>query len=95
YPNVWARRFAVDFAGGGLESLKTPIEPIITASGGKVQDIQVLELPDIKGFRVLFDWYPTGDSVDPVDMRLFIKTQGRTLSATWLYQYLPPAPEKR
>ena len=95
YPNVWARRFAVDFAGGGLESLKTPIEPIITASGGKVQDIQVLELPDIKGLRVLFDWYPTSDSVDPVDMRLFIKTQGRTLSETWLYQYLPPAPEKR
>jgi glucan biosynthesis protein len=95
YPNVWARRFAVDFTGGGLESLKTPIEPIITASGGKVQDIQVLELPDIKGFRVLFDWYPTSDSVDPVDMRLFIKTQGRTLSETWLYQYFPPAPEKR
>ena len=95
YPEVWARRFAVDFAGGGLETLKTPIEPVITASGGKVQDFQVLELPDIKGFRVLFDWYPTSDSVDPVDMRLFIKTQGRTLSETWLYQYFPPAPEKR
>jgi len=95
YPKVWARRFAVDFAGGGLETLKTGIEPVITASHGELKDFQVLELPDIKGFRVLFDWYPTSDSVDPVEMRLFIRTEGRTLSETWLYQYFPPAPDKR
>jgi glucan biosynthesis protein len=52
-------------------------------------------LPDIKGFRVTFDWYPTSDSVDPVEMRMFIKTGDRTLSETWLYQYFPPAPDKR
>ena len=56
---------------------------------------QVLVLDNIKGYRILFDWYPTSDSVEPVELRLFIRTQDRTLSETWLYQYFPPAPEQR
>ncbi|MEB2654591.1 MULTISPECIES: glucan biosynthesis protein D [Pseudomonas] len=97
YPPVWARRFAVDFTGGGLERLPqgTGIEPVITCSNGKVQDFSVLVLDDIKGYRILFDWYPTNDSVEPVELRLFIRTNDRTLSETWLYQYFPPAPDKR
>ncbi|WP_285422848.1 glucan biosynthesis protein D [Pseudomonas sp. efr-133-TYG-103a] len=97
YPDVWARRFAVDFNGGGIDRLPegSGIEPVVTVSNGKVQDFNVLVLPDIKGFRVTFDWYPTSDSVDPVEMRMFIKTGDRTLSETWLYQYFPPAPDKR
>jgi glucan biosynthesis protein len=97
YPDVWARRFAVDFAGGGLDKLAdgTHIEPVVTVSNGKVQDFSILWLPDIKGYRVLFDWYPTDDKVDPVNMRMFIKTSDRTLSETWLYQYFPPAADKR
>jgi glucan biosynthesis protein len=97
YPEKWARRFAVDFSGGGLERLPTGtgIEPMVTVSDGKVQDFHVLVLPDNKGYRVIFDWYPTSDSVTPVDMRLYIRTNGRTLSETWLYQYFPPAPELR
>ncbi|MBF7143162.1 MULTISPECIES: glucan biosynthesis protein D [Pseudomonas] len=97
YPEKWARRFAVDFTGGGLDRLPegTGIEPVVTVSNGKVQDFNVLVLPDIKGYRITFDWYPTNDSVEPVDMRLFIRASDRTLSETWLYQYFPPAPEKR
>ena len=97
YPDKWARRFAIDFTGGGLDRLPegTGIEPVVTVSSGKVQDFHVLVIPDIKGYRVIFDWYPTSDSVDPVEMRLFIRTSDRTLSETWLYQYFPPAPEKR
>lgn len=97
YPDVWARRFAVDFAGGGLDKLPdgTPIEPVVTVSNGEVKDFSILWLPDIKGYRVLFDWYPTNDKVDPVNMRMFIKTADRTLSETWLYQYFPPAADKR
>lgn len=97
YPEVWARRFAVDFHGGGLELLPagTAIEPVVTVSNGRVQDFHILKLDEIKGYRVLFDWYPTNDSVDPVTMRLFIRTADRTLSETWLYQYFPPAPDKR
>jgi glucan biosynthesis protein len=87
----------VDFNGGGIDRLPegSGIEPVVTVSNGKVQDFNVLVLPDIKGYRVTFDWYPTGDGVEPVEMRMFIKTGDRTLSETWLYQYFPPAPEKR
>ncbi|KJH75269.1 glucan biosynthesis protein D [Pseudomonas sp. ES3-33] len=97
YPQVWARRFAVDFNGGGLDRLPegTGIEPVVTCSNGEVKDFSVLVLDDIKGFRILFDWYPTNDSVEPVELRLFIRTNDRTLSETWLYQYFPPAPDKR
>ncbi|WPP00987.1 glucan biosynthesis protein D [Pseudomonas sp. HR96] len=97
YPDVWARRFAVDFVGGGLERLAADakIEPIVSVTQGKVQDITVLARPDIKGYRVSFDWYPDSDSVEPVNMRLFLKSNDHTLSETWLYQYFPPAPDRR
>ena len=64
-------------------------------SNGQVKDFNVLVLDDIKGYRITFDWFPTNDSVEPVELRLFIRTNDRTLSETWLYQYFPPAPDKR
>ncbi|XPE50593.1 hypothetical protein ACNKHL_10545 [Shigella flexneri] len=33
-----------------------------------------------------FDWYPTSDSTDPVDMRMYLRCQGDAISETWLYQ---------
>ncbi|MDU9022395.1 glucan biosynthesis protein D [Pseudomonas corrugata] len=97
YPTVWARRFAVDFSGGGIDQLPpgTGIEPVVTCSHGEVKDFNVLVVDAIKGYRITFDWYPTDDRVDPVEMRLFIRSKDRTLSETWLYQYFPPAPDKR
>ena len=47
------------------------------------------------GYRIQFDWYPTSDSTDPVEMRMFLRCQGDAISETWLYQYFPPAPDKR
>lgn len=100
WPDVWARRFAVEFVGGPLERMKwtDPIEPVISVSHGQAKDIQVFALhPEIKGFRAQFDWYPTDDSTDPVIMRLYIRN-GQTkevLSETWLYEYFPPPANKR
>ncbi|APQ13718.1 glucan biosynthesis protein D [Pseudomonas oryzihabitans] len=97
WPKVWARRFALDFNGGGLSFLPegTGIEPVVTVSSGKVQDFHVLKIDEIGGYRVLFDWYPTSDSTEPVAMRAFIRTHDRPLSETWLYQYFPPAADQR
>ncbi|WCE08477.1 MULTISPECIES: glucan biosynthesis protein D [Pseudomonas] len=97
WPKVWARRFAIDFNGGGLSFLPegTGIEPVVTATDGKVQDFHVLKIDEIGGYRVIFDWYPTSDKTDPVQLRAFIRTQDRALSETWLYQYFPPAPDQR
>jgi len=100
YPEVWARRFAIDFAGGPLENMPPDedLEPVVTVADGRVQDFQVLALqPHVKGFRVLFDWYPTSDSTEPVNIRCFLRRRAdkQTLSETWLYQYFPPAPDQR
>lgn len=97
YPKYWARRFAVDFHGGGLDRLPegVGIEPVLTVSHGKTQDFNIQYLPDIKGYRVIFDWLPDSDSVEPVNMRMFIRSRDRTLSETWMYQYFPPAPDRR
>ena len=74
--------------------LASGVLTLLTCSHGQVKDFSVLVLDNIKGYRILFDWYPTSDSVEPVELRLFIRTQDRTLSETWLYQYFPPAPEQ-
>lgn len=92
YPDVWCRRFAVGFAEmpEGLH-----LDPQVSVSSGKVQDIQVIYVKEHKGYRILFDWYPTSDSTDPVNMRLYLKSGDKTLSETWLYQYFPPAASER
>ncbi|MHC1480130.1 OpgD/OpgG family glucan biosynthesis protein [Frateuria aurantia] len=100
YPSQWARRFAIDFVGGPLAALPATaaIEPVIIAGRGQIRDPQVLALPSEEaGFRVLFDWYPEGDSTDPVNMRCYIRSGAdqATLSETWLYQYFPPPANQR
>ncbi|MCQ4093403.1 glucan biosynthesis protein D [Erwinia persicina] len=96
YPNVWARRFAVDFVGGDLKAAAPKgIEPVINISSGTLKQVEILYVEPINGYRILFDWYPDSDATDPVNMRLFLRTKDETLSETWLYQYVPPPPDKR
>ncbi|NYZ52530.1 glucan biosynthesis protein D, partial [Escherichia coli] len=71
------------------------IEPVITLSSGEAKQIEILYIEPIDGYRIQFDWYPTSDSTDPVDMRMYLRCQGDAISETWLYQYFPPAPDKR
>ncbi|PKH24401.1 glucan biosynthesis protein D [Enterobacterales bacterium CwR94] len=96
YPKEWARRFAVDFIGGDLEAAAPKgIEPVITVSSGLIKQVEILYVAPMKGYRIQFDWYPNSPDAKPVDMRMFLRTQGETLSETWLYQYFPPPPDKR
>ncbi|WP_312240210.1 glucan biosynthesis protein [Pantoea sp.] len=96
FPDVWCRRFAVDFIGGDLQAAAPKgIEPVITVSSGSIKQVEILYVEPIKGYRILFDWYPNSDATAPVEMRLFLRTKEQTLSETWLYQYFPPAPDQR
>ncbi len=90
-------RFAVDFASGELASLgaDAKVEPVITASRGKVEIISARPLKAIDGWRAMFDIRPTDESVEPFDLRLFLRLNGRPLTETWLYQWTPPAPADR
>jgi glucans biosynthesis protein len=85
----FAWRFAVDFAGGDLSMLgkNVKVEPVITASHGKIEVPSVHRLDMVQGYRVTFDLKPTDDSVTPVNLRLYLRADGQPLTETWLYQW--------
>jgi len=93
----FAWRFAVDFSGGPLARLdwnKVKVEPVITAGSGRIEVTSARPLASVQGARVMFDVVP-GESLDPVTLRLFLRSGGQTLSETWLYEWVPPGPEDR
>ena len=78
-----ARRFAIDFVGGDLKAAAPKgIEPVITLSSGEAKQVEILLRRAIRRYRILFDWYPTSDSTEPVDMRPFLCCQGDAISET-------------
>jgi len=94
----FAWRFVVDFAGGDLSMLgkDVKLEPVITASRGQIEipanlipPVQPLEA--VRGYRAMFELKPTDDSVEPIDLRLYLRANGQKLTETWLYQWTPPA----
>jgi glucans biosynthesis protein len=41
----------------------------------------------VRGYRVTFDLKPTDDSLEPIDLRLYLRANGQPLTETWLYQW--------
>jgi glucans biosynthesis protein len=92
----YSRRFAIDFVGGELDSMPAgSIKPIIKLSRGEIEIPSARPLHPIEGWRVIFDVKPTDESVEPIDMRVYLESDGRVLSETWLYQWTPPPPAER
>lgn len=90
-------RFVVDFAGGILAQLndRADVAPVISASRGKVEITSARPFRELEGWRAMFDLHLTDDSVEPVNLRLFLAQDGQPLTETWLYQYTPPPVEER
>jgi len=90
-------RFAIDFVGGELATIppSAPVEPVIHASRGTVEIASARPQFAIQGFRAMFDVRPMDDSTDPIDLRVFLKRNGQTLTETWTYQWTPPTPAER
>jgi glucans biosynthesis protein len=88
----YSRRFAIDFAGGGLSKLgrDAKVEPVITASRGEVQITSARPLHAVQGYRAMFDLKPAGDDAAPVDLRVHLEAAGRRITETWNYQWVPP-----
>jgi glucans biosynthesis protein len=84
-------RFVVDFAGGDLSMISKAIEvePVITASRGQIEFPSTRPLDRVRGYRVTFDLKPTDDSLEPIDLRLYLRANGQPLTETWLYQWTP------
>ena len=89
--------FAVDFAGGELGALAkdAPVEAVITASRGETEHVTAHYVEEFNGYRALFDIKPTDDSVEPIDLRLYLRVEGRPLTETWIYQWTPTSLKDR
>jgi glucans biosynthesis protein len=83
------RKFVIDFAGGRLSDLDptAPVEAVVTASAGRVDNQTVQRNDFIDGWRVFFDLKPAGEA--PVELRCFLKVGEDALTETWSYQWNP------
>ena len=90
-------RFAVDFTGGELARLAkgARVEPVISASRGKIQITSARPQVEIGGYRAMFDLKPTDASTEPIDLRLYLRHGEEPLTETWLYQWTPPPAAER
>lgn len=85
------RKFMIEFAGDPLKSLASGVRPeaVLWASRGTFSYVFTEAVPnDVPGhWRAQFDFHAEG--TDPVEMRLFLRVDGKTMSESWLYQYHP------
>ena len=88
--------FAVDFAGGELGALAkdAPVEAVITTSRGQTEHVTAHYVEEFHGYRALFDVRPD-EGMDPIDMRLYLRINGRALTETWIYLWTPPSAKER
>ena len=90
-------RFVVDFAGGDFSLLgeEAHVEPVISASRGTIEIASARPQRAINGRRAMFDLRLADDSLEPINLRVFLALNGQPLTETWIYQYTPPPPEQR
>jgi len=87
--NERKRKFVIDFAGGPLADMEAryDITPVVTQSRGTVDNAYVIKVVGTEKWRAFFDL--RADGTEPVDLRCYLRLDDKTLSETWLYQYLP------
>jgi glucans biosynthesis protein len=90
-------RFAVDFVGSQLATFtrQVKVEAVISASRGVIDHAVAYPVVEIRGFRAVFDLRPTDDSVEPIDLRMYLRLGQNALTETWLYQWTPLRPAER
>lgn len=78
-------KMVVDFAGPALDGLdaKSGVEPVVEAHGGSiVPPIGAWPVVGTKRWRLAFDFRM--DGTQPVELRGFLRLNGRALTETWL-----------
>jgi glucans biosynthesis protein len=88
---VGRKKFVVDFAGGPLDALKRTdkVKPVVTLPRGQPINPYALQVVGTKTWRAFFDVQVAG--ADPSDLRLYLALDGKPLTETWLFQFIPAA----
>lgn len=83
-------QFVVDFAGGPLDLLTkdAAVEPVITASRGRIEGATAYLVGELAAWRASFDLRPDGG--DPVELRCYLRLKADALTETWTYLWAPP-----
>ena len=85
-------KFVCDLDGRGFEGLdrSSGVEAVVEASRGTVGLTVAYPIAEATGWRVTFD-LDIGPDVgdDPIDLRMFVRHEGRAMSETWIYQAFP------
>lgn len=87
------RKFVIDFVGGQLAQMapRYDVTPVVTVSRGKVSDAYVIKVVGTETWRALFDVDAKGS--EPINLRCYLRLNGKALTETWLYEYFPPSQE--
>lgn len=83
------RKIVIDFRGGPLAELEQryDLEVVVQASRGTIQNRHALKVVGTDRWRGSFDLLVEGSQ--PVDLRCYLRLGERTLTETWMYQFLP------
>jgi glucans biosynthesis protein len=86
-PEKGQRRFVIDFIGGKAKALPqdAAVEPVLTASAGKVEHPVAQPNPVAGGWRVSFVLAPGDAAV--CDLRCTLKLGEELLSEVWTYRW--------
>lgn len=81
------RKFIIEFAGASLDAIPDlqKVEPVITASEGKVLNAVIQKLPQAASWRLTFDFRQEGSR--PKELRAHLKLGAEILTETWSYQW--------
>lgn len=87
-------KFVIDFEGGQLSQFGRGdgIEAVVSASKGTIDGTYCLPVVGTNRWRAFFDLAPT--SLDPIELRLYLRRKGIALTETWLSQFHPTAAAK-
>jgi glucans biosynthesis protein len=86
-------KFVIDLDGKGLADLdrSSGVEAVVDASRGELDLVVAFPIDTTDRWRVTFDLDigPPEQGIDPIDLRLFLRHDGKAMSETWLYQAFP------
>jgi glucans biosynthesis protein len=86
-------KFVIDLDGKGLADLdrSSGVEAVVDASRGELDLVVAFPIATTDRWRVTFDLDigPPEQGIDPIDLRLFLRHDGKAMSETWLYQAFP------
>jgi glucans biosynthesis protein len=85
------RKIVLDFEGATVadlpEAAREAIEVVVSPSRGTVDNVYSHRVVGTKRWRAFVDLAPGGR--EPVDIRLYLRLDGKPLTETWLWQYIP------